>query len=224
MKAKKQTKQRRFKWFKRIAIFLGAGLLTFPGFIAVANAQILRDAKGRTFEDVQSIPHHRVGIVLGCSPTIGRVKNPYFVGRINAAVTLYRAGKVDRLLVSGDNGRPSYDEPTAMEQALIHLGIPKAHITKDFAGFCTLDTMVRAGKVFQLTDATIITDDFHVARSLYFAHGAGIAADAFPSVGISSPDLSPTEIREILARGQAVLDHTILQKQPKFLGKHESIP
>jgi SanA protein len=220
----KQKSKRRSKWLKRMSVSLVLGLLVFPGFIAIANAQVLQAANGKTFDEVESIPHHRVGIVLGCSPTIGRYKNPYFVGRINAAVKLYEAGKVDRLLVSGDNGRQTYDEPTAMEQALIAKGIPKNHIAKDFAGFRTLDTMVRANKVFGLTDATIITDDFHVARSLYFAQAAGITADAFPSIGLSNAGLSSTEVREIMARGQAVLDETILQSQPKFLGRQESIP
>ncbi len=200
------------------------GLFAFPGFIAFANSQVLRSAEGRIFEDIQSIPHHRVGIVLGCSPTIGKSKNPYFIGRISAAVKLYEAGKVDRLLVSGDNGRLTYDEPTAMEQALIAKGVPKNHITKDFAGFRTLDTMVRANKIFRLTDATIISDDFHVARSLYFAQAAGITADAYPSIGMRNANMSSTEVREILARGQAVLDETILQSQPKFLGLQETIP
>jgi SanA protein len=202
------------------------GIATFgvPTFYASANARIINHAKGSTFKNLAEIPHHRVGIVLGCSPKTGSHPNPFFVGRINAAVALYNAGKVDRLLVTGDNGRQNYDEPTAMKEALVAQGIPALHISMDFAGFKTLDSMVRARKVFGLTDATIITDDFHIARSLYFAEGAGIQAVGYPSVAAQNRFTGSIEFREVLARGLAVIDRDVLHSKPKFLGKRETIP
>ena len=137
---------------------------------------------------------------------------------------LYKANKVDRLLVSGDNGSIGYDEPTAMEEALIAKGVPAEHIKKDFAGFHTLDTMVRASKIFGLTEATIITDDFHMARSIYLAEGSGIKADGFPSKAAQNLTTRSVELREIIARGGAVIDQEVLHTSPKFLGKQESIP
>ena len=198
-------------------------MLIVPTFFAFANARILASGKGKIFGDVASVPHHRVGIVLGCAPTVGQFQNPFFLGRIQAAAELYRSGKVDRLLVSGDNGSKDYDEPTAMEAALVAKGVPIEHITKDSAGFRTLDTMVRAHEVFGLTDAVIITDDFHMARSLYFASGAGILADGYPSKARLNSMTASTEFREVLARGRAVLDQDILHAGPKFLGKQETI-
>lgn len=195
-----------------------------PTFYGVANARVVSLARGNTFRSTSKIPYHRVGIVLGCSPKTRSHPNPFFEGRINAAVALYEAGKVDRLLVTGDNGRPNYDEPTAMKEALMAKGIPTAHITKDFAGFRTLDSMVRARKVFGLTDATIITDDFHIARSLYFAEGAGIQAIGYPSKAVKNRFAASTEFREVLARGLAIVDRDVLHSQPKFLGKPETIP
>ena len=163
-------------------------------------------------------------MVLGCSPRVGHYRNSFFEGRISAAASLYKAGKVDRLLVTGDNGHQGYDEPTAMEEALVKRGVPVEHITKDFAGFRTLDSMVRAKRVFGLNDATIITDDFHMARSIYFANGAGLSVDGFPSKAGLNPMTTKTEFREVLARGLAVIDQEVLHTEPKFLGKHESIP
>ena len=198
-------------------------ILMIPAFLAFANVLILSSSKGKVFADVTTVPHHRVGIVLGCAPTVGQFQNPFFLGRIQAAAELYRSGKVDRLLVSGDNGSKGYDEPTAMEAALIAKGVPIEHIAKDFAGFRTLDSMVRAKEVFGLNDAVVITDDFHMARALYFANGAGISADGFPSKARESTLTRSTEFREILARGRAVLDQDILHASPKFLGKQETI-
>lgn len=217
MKNRKRT-------LKRLLVFSIVALGIVPGFIGIANARVLSAGNGHIYEQIKDLPHHRVGIVLGCSPRIGRVKNYYFIGRINAAAELYKAGKVERLLVSGDNAHTNYNEPAAMEDALVEKGVPREHIVKDYAGFRTLDTMVRANKVFGLTDATIITDDFHMARSIFFAEGAGLKADGYPSRAGFNAAMTPTEFREVLARSQAVIDQDFLHSGPKFLGKLEPIP
>ena len=198
-------------------------MIAVPAFVAFANVRVLDAGHNKTFEDLNIVPHHRVGIVLGCAPMIRGVKNPFFESRIAMAARLYHAGKVDRLLVSGDHGTKFYDEPTAMEEALLKKGVPVNAVTKDFAGFRTLDTMVRANKVFGLSDATVVTDDFHLARSLYFARGAGIVADGVPSKSAENNMTRTVEFREILARSQAVIDQEILHTGPKFLGKTETI-
>ena len=188
-----------------------------------SNARVLAAARSKVYLDTVTIPHHRVGIVLGCAPAHDSYPSPYFIGRINSAALLYKTGKVDRLLVSGDNGSRGYDEPAAMKDALIAKGVPPARITMDCAGFRTLDSMVRAKKVFGLSDAAIITDDFHMARSLYLADGAGLKADGFSSLTAPNPMTRLTEVREVLARCRVVLDQDILHAGPKFLGKPEQI-
>jgi len=198
-------------------------VLVVPGFYGFASARVLASANGKICEDISKAPHHRVGIVLGCSPTTGRFKNPFFQSRMNMAARMFHAGKVDRLLVSGDNGRVGYDEPSAMAQALVERGVPNSAITKDFAGFRTLDTMVRAKKVFGVDEATIITDDFHLARSIYFANGAGIEALGVQCKSASNQNTRSVKFREVLARGLAVVDQEILHSQPKFLGRPEVI-
>lgn len=184
---------------------------------------MLASAKGKVCSDVAAVPHHRVAIVLGTSPRYHGAPNPYFTGRIEAVAKLYFAGKVQRILVSGDNGQLTYDEPRAMKKALVDRGVPAEAITKDCAGFRTLDTMVRAKKVFGLNDATIVTDDFHMARSLYYAKSAGLEADGFTSRTLSPKVTQSVRFRETLARACAVLDVDVLHVGPKFLGKPEPI-
>ncbi|MEK7270682.1 MAG: ElyC/SanA/YdcF family protein, partial [Planctomycetota bacterium] len=140
---------------RRIALALGAvfvlGVLGLAGSWALVSAS----ASGRLYADVSAIPHRRVAVVLGCVKTLsdGR-SNQFFRARIRAAATLFRAGKADVLLVSGDNGRHGYDEPTDMRESLIAAGIPADRIVCDFAGFRTLDSAVRAKEVFGQSEVT----------------------------------------------------------------------
>ena len=147
---------------------LGAVLTAVGGY--AINWMIMRQAAGRIFGDAATAPENDVALVLGTAPTAGegRWKNPFFESRMDAAATLFRAGKVRHLLVSGDNGRREYDEPTAMQSALPARGIPESAITLDYAGFRTLDSVVRARAVFGQTKLTIVTDDFHLPRALFW--------------------------------------------------------
>ncbi|MBI1334122.1 MAG: vancomycin high temperature exclusion protein [Armatimonadetes bacterium] len=207
---------------RRTIVVLSA--LTFVGgFFALANGAILHSAADRTYNHIRYLPRHHVAIVLGCSPTLGKDPNPCFESRADRAAELYWAGKVDYLLVSGDNNRVDYDEPTAMEAALIQRQIPQKDIIKDYAGFRTLDSMVRAHKVFGLNKASVVTDDFHMPRALFCAKEAGLKADGFPSHVEDGHLTASSRAREVFARGQAVIDE-VLHVGPKFLGKREAIP
>lgn len=207
------------RFIKRKTVLYGIAILfgLIMGFFVLANQIVLRAANGHIYEDINQVPKHRVGIVLGCSPHFA-----FFRKRMDAAAELYKAGKVERLLVTGDNGTQGYNEPAEMLKALQQRGVPKEHLVADYAGFRTLDSMVRANKVFDLTDATIITDDFHLARSIFYAEDAGLTADGFPSHA-NSANQTRIELRELLARGRAILDK-ISHAQPKYLGKKEIIP
>jgi SanA protein len=160
-----------------------------------------------------------VGLVLGTSPQLaGGWKNPFFEGRIASAATLYQLGRVKHLLVSGDNGRKSYDEPSAMRDALIARGVPAGAITLDYAGFRTLDSMVRAKSVFGLQRVTVITDDFHQPRAIFLARASGLDAFGFPSGHVPFRWSKKTRTREVVSRLKACLDIYVFHTQPKFLG------
>lgn len=180
--------------------------------------------QGRIFSVAVEVPHHRVGIVLGCSPTFQGRPNLFFLTRMDAAAELYKAHAVDRLLVSGDNSRVDYDEPTAMMEALVKRGVPAEHIVRDYAGFRTLDSMARARAVFGLSDAVVVTDRFHLARSLYLAQHEGIDAVGFAAREYASPALANMQRRELGASLGAFWDAEVLHVKPKFLGPRESIP
>ena len=130
-----------------------------------------------------------------------------------------QAGKIERILVSGDNSRSTYDEPTCIKEDLVSAGIPDSMIYLDYAGFRTYDSMVRAKEVFGLTSFTIISQPFHNERALYIAARKGLDAIAFnaPDVQLRKWQIRMT-VREWLARTKAVADN-YLGKQPHFLGE-----
>jgi SanA protein len=170
-----------------------------------------------------AIPSQPVGLVLGTSPMIGAYQNAFFERRMNAAARLFKSGKVEKLLVSGDNGTRGYDEPTAMRMALVRRGIPADKVVLDYAGFRTLDSVVRAKKVFGIDRCTIVTDDFHLPRALYIAQEEGLDAVGYQTDPLPRDVSRWTYTREVGARALVWIDLHILDRQPRFLGSKESI-
>ena len=175
-------------------------------------------------QNIDLIPEKRVGLVLGTTMRLpgGRI-NQFFKNRIDAAFALYQAGKVDFLLVSGDNSRKDYDEPNDMRQSLVNMGIPEDRIYCDYAGFRTLDSVIRAKKVFNATEITIISQEFHVERALYIAHQKGMNAMGFIAKDAYFRPTSYTHFREYLARFAALIDVHVINRRPKFLGPKVTI-
>lgn len=203
---------------KRLLGWLVIALFLLASAVALANLWVCQAARGRLAQNILDLPENDVALVLGTAPTIGRWSNPFFVGRITAAAELFNQGKVKHLLVSGDNSRRSYDEPTAMRDALIARGVPETAITRDYAGFRTLDSMARARAVFGLRRVTVVTDEFHQARALFLAKAHGLDAVGFPSAKVPFRWAKKTLLREIGSRVKAWLDVYILRTQPHFYG------
>ncbi len=173
----------------------------------------------RIYTSIDKVPGCRVGLVLGC-----RKGTLYFSKRIQAAVELYRSGKVDYLLVSGDNHVIYYNEPADMRDALMLYGVPRNRIVMDFAGFRTLDSVVRAKHVFRITDMVVVSQRFHLERALYLAYHNGIRAVGYCADDVpQSYDGGRTMIREVGARVMAIIDLKILGRKPKFLGPEKDI-
>jgi len=165
-----------------------------------------------------------VALVLGTSPRFRNgAPNLHFEGRMNAAAALFRSGKVRHLLVSGDNRAANYNEPVSMKKALIARGIPADAITCDFAGFRTLDSVVRARQVFCLERCVIVTQRYHNPRALEIARATGLDAHGFCPGDVDFANSFTTEAREILARIAMLLDVYVLNRDPHFLGKTEPI-
>ena len=143
--------------------------------IAVYNA-----SKRRVYSDVEGIPHREVGLLLGTNPKGRRGgANTFYNHRIDAAVALYEAGKVDRFIISGAKKGSDYDEPQAMREALVARGVPDSIFILDGQGFHTIESIVRAKEVYEVDSVTIISQEFHNKRSLYMAKRNGLDAIAY---------------------------------------------
>lgn len=176
------------------------------------------------YDSVDALPKNTVGVVLGCAPYLpGGRNNLYFTHRIAAAAELFELGKVEYLLVSGDNSTRFYNEPSQMRTALIEAGIPDERIVLDYAGFRTLDSMVRANKVFGLDHFTIISQRFHNERAVYIAHHFGARPVAFNARDVPGPAGAKTRFREVFARFKTLLDVHLFDTPPRYLGERIEI-
>ena len=206
----------RYLWVLMFAVF---GVLPLA-----ADQYVAAVSEARIYDEGDQVPQRRVALVLGTgkwAPS-GRI-NLFYKYRIEAALALYQAGKVERILVSGDNSRKDYDEPTQMRDDLIQLGVPADHISRDYAGFRTLDSVIRAKKVFGLDSFVVVSQRFHCLRAVYLAQAADVDAVGFCAREVGGATGIKIRLREVLARTQAVVDLNILDRQPKFLGQEEVI-
>jgi SanA protein len=171
------------------------------------------------------LPSTKVALVLGCSRRLadGR-QNLFFERRMTAAVALFRAGHVQYLLVSGDNSRPDYDEPSDMRAALVAAGVPAPQIVLDYAGFRTLDSVVRAKQVFGLNELIIVSQRFHNERAVYLARAHGIRAYGYDAPDVGGAEGVRVKLREVVSRLAAVLDVEVLRSSPRFAGPREATP
>jgi SanA protein len=196
------------RWPRLAKATLGAGLALALA-IALLNAYVLTTA-GEATADVAEVPRAEVAIVLGALVNPDGSMSTMLADRVEQAVRLWRAGKVEKVLVSGDHHRWAYDEPGTMRKALVRAGVPPRDVFEDHAGFDTWATMVRARDVFGVRRAVVITQGFHMPRALFLAGEAGIEA-----TGLTS-DLHPygfqgekSGVREVLSRLKAVADVTL---------------
>ncbi|WP_327175682.1 YdcF family protein [Streptomyces sp. NBC_01335] len=165
-------------------------------------------------------PAEGVAVVFGAGLWDGK-PTPYLAHRLDAAAELYRTGKVKVLLVTGDNSRTEYDEPDAMRTYLTAHGVPAARIVRDYAGFDSWDSCVRAKKIFGVDRALLVSQGFHIRRAVALCRAAGI--DAY-GVGVDEPHDATWYYggtREVFAAGKAALD-AVFRPDPHFLGRKET--
>ncbi len=199
------------------------GLLTGL-FVLYTNLAAKRAGEGRLYDDVNQIPAHPVGLLFGTSDKIGERDNLYFNYRIDAAVELWEAGKVECLLVSGDNREKYYNEPNKMREALIERGVPKEVIIRDFAGLRTLDTVIRAQEIFRAPAVTLISQKFHNERAAYIAQNRGLEYAGYNARDVGKGMGLKTKCREVAARVKMWLDVRVLKTRPRHLGDWEYLP
>ncbi|MEV5557646.1 ElyC/SanA/YdcF family protein [Nonomuraea wenchangensis] len=169
------------------------------------------------------VPPAEAALVLGAGLYAGR-PSPMLARRLDIAAELYHAGKVRALLLSGDNSRKEYDEPTAMRDYLRAEGVPDAAMVLDYAGFDTWDSCVRARQVFGARSVTVVTQEFHVPRAVTLCRTAGL--EAFGAGDDSSRRWAGTTYvyaaRELFATAKAFADAKVLDADPVFPGPRET--
>ncbi len=190
----------------------GAAALFVLGVVVVAAANLI--VLVRADGDVRSVASESdpatVAIVLGAQVKPDGTMSAMLADRVSQGAALWRAGKVDRILVSGDHGAWRYDEPTTMRRALIAAGVPAEVIFTDHAGFDTRASMERARRIFGIRDAIVVTQGFHMKRALYLARNAGIEADGLTSdLRGYGPQGLKGSIREVASRVKAVAESAL---------------
>jgi SanA protein len=194
----------------RLSLAVLLGTVSIVAMVGFANAYVLLSTDGDSTDDIADVPHAQVAIVPGALVRPDGKMSAMLADRVRQATALWRAGKVERILVSGDHHTWDYDEPDTMRKALVRAEVPPRVIFEDHAGFNTWATMVRARSIFGVDDAVVVTQGFHMSRALYLAEAAGLDATGFTS------DLHPygiqgtkSDVREVLSRVKAVADTTL---------------
>jgi SanA protein len=200
-------------------------LIILPLLSILFSDYIIQNAsKEKTFNNIKQIPKNKVGLVLGTSSRLVKGgNNPYYTNRIQATIALYEAGKIDMVLVSGDNATKYYNEPDTFKKDLIAGGIPEDKIILDPSGLRTLDSMVRAKEVFGLDSVTVISQKFQNERAIFLAQKKGLYAIGYNAKDIEGSQGLKVQIREYFARVKVFID-LLLNTQPLSNGDKIAIP
>ena len=200
-----------------VCVILGLLVLIFPRFVTAAYA------RGKVFS-ISNVPVRRVAIVFGAGLWRNGSPTPVLAARVTAAANLYYSGKVEKLLMSGDNRFVDYNEPEAMRKLAVSLGVPNDAIVLDYAGRRTYDTCYRAKAIFKVDQAILVTQAFHMPRAIYLCNRLGV-----DSLGVESDlrtypksSLLFWNARELFATVAAWWDVNIGHPVP-VLGKQEPI-
>lgn len=196
---------------------IGAWAMAIIAFICLAimlicNQIVVNNAKGKVFSDIDSIKYNKVGLLLGTTPQarIGRITNYFFIYRIDAAEQLYKAGKIEKILISGDeNSLDGINETECMRDSLVARGVPERAIVLDGKGYRTINSVINANKVFGLNSFTIISQEFHNERAIYQAEHLGLDVENLQAYNAKMPKSRRaylTTIREYFARVKMFID------------------
>jgi SanA protein len=194
------------RWPRLSKAAIGGAVLLLL-IVGGSNAYILLRAEGEATGDVAEVRPAEVAIVPGALVQPDGRLSVMLADRVRLAARLWQAGKVEKILVSGDHHTWAYDEPDTMRKVLVGHGVPPRDIFEDHAGFDTWATMVRARSIFGVEDAVVVTQGFHMPRALFLAERAGIDATGLTSdLHRYGYQLKKSEVREVLSRVKAVVD------------------
>jgi SanA protein len=212
---------------KRKGFLRDLALALPPAFIVVvayANITAVWASRGRMFSEISDLPSSKVGLVFGTTDRVNGRENLYFRYRIDAAARVWKAGKVETLILSGSKSDRYYDEPEKMKVSLVERGVPADRIVCDDKGIRTLDSVVRAKEIFGAESILFISQRFQNERAIYLAKANGIQACGFDARDVENQAGMKTKLREVGARVKMWLDVNFLNTRPKHLGEKETLP
>jgi len=186
--------------------------------VLIPNLIVTRSAADHIVAAPAEAPQAQVAIVLGAKVYDNGTPAPMLTDRLETGIALYKLGKVDKLLLSGDHGQTDYDEVNTMLDYVLARGVPDEDVFTDHAGFSTYDTMYRARDVFQVTTALIVTQGFHLARAVYTARALGLEATGVAADIQPYADERRFAMRDWLARVKAFVQLHITHPEPRYLG------
>jgi vancomycin permeability regulator SanA len=208
----------------RRRLLIAACTLGLAALLLLSPLLLIRiDTSGHLTDNPVTVSHHQVALVLGAGLNRDGQVSLFLKERLDAAIGLYRLGKVDGLLMTGDNHVSSYDEPRAMRAYALAHGVPTGAITLDYAGFDTYDSCFRARHIFGVQSAEVVTQRYHLPRAVYLCRSVGIAADG---LGVADWGRVPAmmmvhyQVREVLADVKALWDADVTHPDPRYVGPH----
>ncbi len=194
------------------------GILIIIGIVA-PGAWVYYRYQGMIYDEPELVPPAPVAIVFGAAVRPDGEPSWMLADRVDAAVELYKEGRVRRILMTGDNSRPEYDEVTAMKRHAVELGVPAAKINLDYAGFRTYDSCYRAKAIFGIEKAVLVTQGYHLPRALYLANSLGIDAVGLKAGQDRYPRQEYYNLREAAADVVTWYEINLIHPLPRFLGE-----
>ena len=194
------------KVIKRIACVAGVMMVLCAVLMLLCDHLVSSNAEGKAFYEIDSIRHNKVGLLLGTNPKarVTKITNYFFIYRVDAAERLYRAGKIEKILISGDeDSLDGVNETECMRDSLVARGVPADDIILDGKGYRTINSVVNANKVYGLRSFTIISQEFHNERALYLVEHLGLDVENLQAYNAEMPKTRRaflTTIREYFAR------------------------
>ena len=194
------------------AWIIGVFAVVCLALMLICNQIVVHNAEGKVFSDIDSIKYNKVGLLLGTTPKarIDRITNYVFIYRIDAAEQLYKAGKIEQILISGDeHSLDGVNETECMRDSLVARGVPANAIILDGKGYRTICSVINANKVYGLKSFTIISQQFHNERAIYQAEHLGLDVENIQAYNAKEPKSARaylTTIREYFARVKLFID------------------
>ncbi len=202
-----------FQTIRNIAVIMGLTAVFAPILVYFSTFRI---QKQKVYSKVEDVPAKKVAIVFGAGLWADDKPSPILRDRVLAAAKLYEEGKVQKIIMSGDNRFVNYDEPSAMIELAIENGVKKKDLQPDYAGRRTYDTCYRAKHIFELDEAILVTQSFHIIRALHICNALGIDSIGFSSDLSDYPNEKYYEFRDIYALALSMIDINV--RKPEVIG------